>query len=336
MRLESSCEPVFARHETFHPRYGWVKKSVDAASGGPDVFASEDAVLVLGVGKNMVQSIRFWGLAYGVLALDKVEGVRLPSVVPTPIGRAIFSDGGWDPYCEFSGTAWLLHWLLLSPPSLVPVWWLAFNEYSGVEFTDVQLLQFMFDRLRDWTPQPSSVNKDLACLLRMYTNGVPARATFDDIIDCPSRDLGLITSAPTRGLYRFAIGPKPTLPAAIAAFACLDFMCRTDPGAKTATVSRLSNEPGSPGRAFKLTEAALLGLLETAAQTSKQLEVTTAVGVPQLAISGDPSQTGTRLLRMYYEKSTGHTLPAHSGAICGLSGVAPSAPITAGNSRTTK
>ena len=31
MRLDESCERVFARHETFHPRYGWLKKAVDAA-----------------------------------------------------------------------------------------------------------------------------------------------------------------------------------------------------------------------------------------------------------------------------------------------------------------
>ena len=39
MRLDESCEPAFARHETFHPRYGWVKKGYDAAfKHGPDFF----------------------------------------------------------------------------------------------------------------------------------------------------------------------------------------------------------------------------------------------------------------------------------------------------------
>ena len=68
MRLEAACQPAFARHETFHPRYGWVKKAYDAAAADGDVFNSDDAVVTLGVGKNMVKSIRFWGTAFGVIA----------------------------------------------------------------------------------------------------------------------------------------------------------------------------------------------------------------------------------------------------------------------------
>ncbi|MEI7888664.1 MAG: DUF4007 family protein, partial [Actinomycetes bacterium] len=64
MRLDASCSPQFARHETFYPRYGWVKKSVDAAAKDPNLFNDENAVVELGVGKNMVRSIRYWGLAY--------------------------------------------------------------------------------------------------------------------------------------------------------------------------------------------------------------------------------------------------------------------------------
>ena len=50
--------PVFARHETFHPRFGWLKKGFDAAQKNPGIFLQEDAPVRLGVGKNMVNSIR--------------------------------------------------------------------------------------------------------------------------------------------------------------------------------------------------------------------------------------------------------------------------------------
>ena len=66
MRLESACKPVFARHETFHPRYGWVKKAYDAGAKDPHVFNEDMAVVRLGVGKNMVKSIRHWGHAFRV------------------------------------------------------------------------------------------------------------------------------------------------------------------------------------------------------------------------------------------------------------------------------
>ena len=134
MKLELVCKPYFARHETFHPRYGWVKKAVDAAEADSDLFNRDDAVVNLGVGKNMVRSLRFWGLALKVLADVHQDGERSHRSVPSAFGHVMFSDEGLDPYCELPGTLWLLHWSLLKPISSAPVWWLAFNEFSGVEF----------------------------------------------------------------------------------------------------------------------------------------------------------------------------------------------------------
>ena len=50
---------VFARHETFHPRFGWLKKGFDKADRDSGIFLREDAPVLLGVGKNMVRSIRY-------------------------------------------------------------------------------------------------------------------------------------------------------------------------------------------------------------------------------------------------------------------------------------
>jgi hypothetical protein len=56
----AKVNPVFARHETFHPRFGWLKKGFDLAKQDPDIFLREDAPVRLGVGKNMVSAIRYW------------------------------------------------------------------------------------------------------------------------------------------------------------------------------------------------------------------------------------------------------------------------------------
>jgi Protein of unknown function (DUF4007) len=53
----------FSGHETFAFRYGWLTKAVNAASCDPAAFGSPDAVVALGVGKNMVRSMRHWALA---------------------------------------------------------------------------------------------------------------------------------------------------------------------------------------------------------------------------------------------------------------------------------
>jgi Protein of unknown function (DUF4007) len=166
MKLDEFCSDKFARHETFHPRYGWVKKSVDGVTISSNLLRDEKAVVHLGVGKNMVKSIAFWGLAYKVLGAT--EGASRKLLGPSAIGRVIFGSDGWDPFSEKQGTQWLLHWLLLSPVSEVPAWWIAFNEFPNVEFTEPQLTQFIIDYATDLKVKSSSIQKDVSCLLRMY------------------------------------------------------------------------------------------------------------------------------------------------------------------------
>lgn len=47
----------FAGHETFPFRYGWLKKAVDGVARDHLVFSRDDAIVVLGVGKNMVHRL---------------------------------------------------------------------------------------------------------------------------------------------------------------------------------------------------------------------------------------------------------------------------------------
>ena len=61
------ADPVFARHETFHPRYGWLRKGFVAARNDPQIFLRKDAHISLGVGKNMARSIRYWCHAFKLL-----------------------------------------------------------------------------------------------------------------------------------------------------------------------------------------------------------------------------------------------------------------------------
>ncbi len=58
----------------------------------------------------MVRAIRFWGTAARLIA-DDPHNARGREVrcVPTRRGRALFGEGGWDPYMEDPGALWLLH-----------------------------------------------------------------------------------------------------------------------------------------------------------------------------------------------------------------------------------
>ena len=68
-------------------------------------FTDDDAVVKLGVGKNMVSLIRHWIKAIGLV--DSNEE-------PAQIAEMIYSDGGYDKYLEDIGTIWLLQYLLIT------------------------------------------------------------------------------------------------------------------------------------------------------------------------------------------------------------------------------
>jgi len=49
----------FSGHEKFHCRQFWLKKGYDFLTAGKN-FSDDDAVVALGVGRNMANSIRYW------------------------------------------------------------------------------------------------------------------------------------------------------------------------------------------------------------------------------------------------------------------------------------
>lgn len=302
-------EPVFARHETFHPRFGWLRKGVAHARLDPDVFTADDAPTRLGVGKNMVRAIRYWGRAFDVLHdTGNPERPRVARTVPSNFGMTLFADDGWDPYVEDPVTLWLLHWRLLRPPCLAPVWSLAFNKFGAVEFSEDDLVTFVADiAVRRWDEvAESSLRKDVACLLRMYARRPKARESIEDDLDCPFRELGLIEPTEDPAVYRFVLGTRAGLPDDLVVHACLDFLAFSGSTGRTATVPRLATAAGSPGRVFKLTESALAAAVERyAARPDARITTSSPAGVLQLAFDGDPSEAALDILEAFYAERTG-------------------------------
>lgn len=303
MELAEAATATFARHETFHPRHGWFRKGYAAARTDPLTFQSDDAPTRLGVGKNMARSIRFWALAAKLICESPGDG-RRGAVTPTVLGDALFGDGGWDPYMEDPGTLWLLHWLLLAPPSRLPVWWLTFNGLDAVEFSEETLRNACDTQLgaAPWrTPPASSVRKDIAAVLRTYAPAGRTRpAPVETSWDSPLRELALIAPATATRRFRFRHGPKPDLPAAVVAYAALDWAARRSETSRSITVGRLAAEPGAPGRGFKLSENDMVASLEDAAATSEHITVSVSAGNPQLSWAGAAEDAAPHLLDAYY------------------------------------
>lgn len=283
---------VFARHETFHPRFGWLKKGFDRASTDSEIFLREDAPVRLGVGKNMVRSIRYWCSAFKLLKDDQ----------PTDFGQQLLSQAGWDPYLEDPASLWLLHWKLLESPNLATAWDFTFNYFRQVEFTTEDLFYQLCEYRDREAPRisDSSLKKDVSCVLRMYVVQPSKSQVSEDSLDCPFAELGLVYTAGDSRHYIFRVGQKPSLPPEIVVYTCLQHHARTDSAAKTIPIANLLYDLGSPGLVFKLTESAICDAIETVARQWDQISLSDAAGKLQFSFEDEPLKLAADILDRYY------------------------------------
>jgi Protein of unknown function (DUF4007) len=315
-RLAEAAHSSFARHETFAPRFGWLHKAYMQVKTNPDVFLAPDATVDLGVGKNMVYAMRYWSKAFKLTKEHYGEdpGSRAMVASPTWEARWLLDEAGADPYLEEPGSLWLLHWWLLSSKaeakSWAPSWYVAFHLAPFSRFTIPELTKVIVRHVNFSYPEgpvESSIVKDVECITKMYARGKAetsgAPGVYEDLLACPFRELGLLESVGERGNreWRFTTSTRTSLPARVLAYACLDYAARDTRGAGSVSLARLANEPGGPGRAFRIRESEITGALEKVAASHPGVNLVEAVGQRSLTFASDPLELAWDILDEQYD-----------------------------------
>lgn len=277
----ASFQPSFSGHETFALRGAWLKKAYDLLLDTPDLFTREDSFVLLGVGKNMAQSVRHWGRVCGVFARTET------GFSPTLLGHALLANDGWDPFLVTPASRWLLHWQLASRPDAVFTFSFLFNLFRRSEFTTGQLAESIqaYVAEHSWSvPSPATLNRDIDCLLHCYIR--PATRALasagEDALACPLAELDLIQPLAALGAFRVRGGAQPDLPDALVVYALRQFL--RGQRRVTAAFHDLVFAPGSPGRVFRLDEDALLARLERLdVLTAGQVTYSDSAGVRQVS-----------------------------------------------------
>lgn len=183
----------FRAHETFFIRKGWISKGMRHVSQKPDVFSDKDdnPMDILGIGANMVKSLRYWLQAVG-LTKEPKTGKKNQSL--TPFGNIVYEK---DPYTEELGTLYLLHYKLVTDEEMAPSWYYFFNRFSMKEFSKDDFIAQIQNELKmeGIAVAIRSLTDDFACIVNTYVPRYKSdsnKVSPENNINCPFGELGLI------------------------------------------------------------------------------------------------------------------------------------------------
>ena len=261
---------VFSGHESFACRYGWLPKLYEAVNDNPALFSSDEgAILRLGIGRNMIKSLRFWGEAFG-LTYTRGREVRT-----TGFARKLLdSREGYDPYLETPGALWRLHWMLTAHGGL-GAWAVAFFETRDREITRERFVASVRSRASKTrrTITLGTASNHVNVFLRTYVGGHYLNESPEEALGSPFQELELIRLDTPAGVetVRFSRGSKRTLDTKALAFVLHDFWQGTTPTSVTMSLRSLMLSHASPGAILLLNEAGLYESLEDICSESRHL-----------------------------------------------------------------
>ncbi|MGR6913611.1 DUF4007 family protein [[Actinomadura] parvosata] len=251
----------FSGHESFACRYAWLPKAYRELAGDPDAFADEDRAMVqLGVGKNMVRSIRFWVEVMGVAVPTAGRSFEL-----TPFGRAVLAEDGFDPYLEDARTLWLLHWNISTYKDPLFAWQFLLFSWPFGELTRSEALT----ALRREAKRLNAIHSDvtlgihLDVFLHTYIAPRTTKVTAEQSLDSPLAELELLHQVGERRAdgsgrrepsYAFRRESKPEVTKAVFEYCLDDYWRRYKKSDATITFRDAAMAPFSVGQVFKLPE----------------------------------------------------------------------------------
>lgn len=276
---------TFSGHDTFHCRQFWLKKGIDLKLNEKEF--NDNAVLELGVGRNMVTAIRFWLKAFGLV--DKNEELQ-------DLAKKIFVDDGWDPFLEDEGTLWLLHYHLATSKN-ASIYNIIFSELRKFrpEFTPEHFVKFI-GREKQGTFNENTLKKDFSVFQKTYL----AKKDQKDLEESLSgllTELGLVREIKRDKKTYLNIENKkrPEIPSKIILYAILE---NPDYGQSISFNSFYSDSNGI-GNIFAVSEDCLYDKIEEITQEYKNITFINEAGIRELQFKSEKPSPNS-ILEEYY------------------------------------
>ena len=278
----------FSGHESFACKSLWLKKGYDFIVHEHD-FNAPEAVIHLGVGKNMVSSIRYWLKVCNIYNDGEISS----------LGHYLFNDNnGKDPYLEDLATLWLLHFNLVfkAQASIYRIFFCEFQR-GRTHFTKEQITNHIKYKLIDNGQKnsynESTVKKDIDVLIHNYA--LPRKPQSNEDYSALFIDLDLLRINGDGKEYYFNTEGKRKVPMQIFLYALA--ILKDIEGDTTLPYDDIRHYIGM---AFCMTDAEIIEILkQLSSQYSNHLAYSDEAGIRQIQFIKDipPEQ----ILNDYYE-----------------------------------
>ena len=256
-------------------------------------FNDEDAVVQLGVGKNMVSSIRFWLKAFNII--DNKD-------IPTVFGKRLFdNDQGYDPFLEDEASLWLLHYQLVKN-GFATIYSIIFNEFRKEKLffnkeTFVNYVKRIGESNTNLNFNENTVAKDFIVFANLYKND-PESKDVEDSFSGILSEIELLKTAGKGKEEQFYIEntERDNLPEAVVLFTILD---NSNYG-NAIGLNSLEFDLNSPGSIFALNRSGLMNKISEIVSEFKEITFTDQAGIKEMQFK--KKSDAYKILDTYYGK----------------------------------
>lgn len=181
----------FGHHQSFYLRVNWLSKAMKMRNEDPEFFYNEFGFEKIGLGKNMVKSLRYWVVATSVMEERKNEERKSIHQL-TEFGRLVFEH---DRFIRLPLTAAVLHCILASNKEQASTWYWYFNEFNHRSGTNDEVLATLSEWVKQHHNREVSTNtlkRDLDCLKLMYSVQAKSEDDPEEVVASPLSGLNLL------------------------------------------------------------------------------------------------------------------------------------------------
>jgi hypothetical protein len=246
----------YGQHQSFYLRDRWLPKAIKEISNDERFFYDKQAFEKIGLGKNMVQSLRYWAVATNVVG-EEFSKERQKSHYITDFGNML---NKFDKSIQLNDSASLIHYFLTrqKEPSTVFYWF--YNEYTQ----NVTSKEELINQFKEWvehnenkTVSLNSLKKDIDCLIKLYTAGLNS-VDPEEVIQSPLSKINLIKEKKNIIMKYSPTYEEVGLIALM--FVLLDYCSRKE--IDSLTVDQIYETKGLWGKTFNLSRVQIVSALE--------------------------------------------------------------------------